>query len=80
MKTMEIHTRLPSDTGGYTQDMTIASTLNQSAAAILERCDGKRSLAAVASDLEQAFNQTDLAPDVIAFVKIAVEQRWLEVS
>lgn len=32
MKTMEIHTRLPSDTGGYTQDMTIASTLNQSAA------------------------------------------------
>lgn len=55
-------------------------TLNASAAAILERCDGKRTLAAIIADLEDAFSQTGLDDEVLAFIRIALEQRWLEVQ
>lgn len=54
-------------------------TLNASAAAILERCDGKRTVAAIITDLEHAFSQTGLTNEVLAFICIALEQRWLEV-
>lgn len=54
-------------------------TLNGSAAAILERCDGKRDLAAIIADLETAFARTDLGDEVLAFVDIALKQRWLEI-
>jgi pyrroloquinoline quinone biosynthesis protein D len=54
--------------------------LNGSAGEILRRCDGARTLKEIVVDLEQTFNQTDLAPDVHDFVAFAREQGWLEVS
>jgi pyrroloquinoline quinone biosynthesis protein D len=52
--------------------------LNQSAGEILKRCDGERTVAAITSDLEQAFAATGLERDVIGFVEVAGRQRWLE--
>jgi pyrroloquinoline quinone biosynthesis protein D len=54
--------------------------LNGSAGEILRRCDGARTLKEIVADLEQTFNQKDLAPDVHDFVAFAREQGWLEVS
>ena len=51
--------------------------LNGSAGEIMVRCDGRRSVAAIVADLEQAFSATGLAPDVLAFVELAAGQRWL---
>ncbi|HYB66169.1 MAG TPA: pyrroloquinoline quinone biosynthesis peptide chaperone PqqD [Steroidobacteraceae bacterium] len=52
--------------------------LNGSAAAILERCDGMRSVAEIVADLERTFGTTNLSDDVTAFVAMALERRWLE--
>ena len=52
--------------------------LNGSAAAILERCDGMRSVAQIVADLERTFGTTNLSDDVTAFVAMALERRWLE--
>jgi pyrroloquinoline quinone biosynthesis protein D len=52
--------------------------LNQSAAAILTRCDGVRTVADIVSDLERTYAATGLTPDVCAFVALAVERTWLE--
>ncbi len=54
--------------------------LNQSAAEILKRCDGERNLSNVIKLLEQDFDQTGLEPDVLAFVEIALEQKWITIS
>jgi pyrroloquinoline quinone biosynthesis protein D len=51
--------------------------LNQSAGEIMKRCDGLRSVEAIAIELEQAFSASNLQPDVIAFVEMAAEQNWL---
>ncbi len=51
--------------------------LNQSAGEILKRCDGERTLAEITADLEQAFQASDLAADVSAFIEMAGQQRWL---
>ena len=51
--------------------------LNQSAGEILKRCDGARSAAQIVADLEAAFSTTGLERDVLAFIDIAAEQRWL---
>lgn len=51
--------------------------LNGSAGEIMSRCDGARSVAQVVAELEQAFGTTGLASDVLAFVDLAVAQRWL---
>jgi len=51
--------------------------LNGSAGEILVRCDGERSIDAIVGELEKAFNTTGLAPDVLSFVEIAGQQRWL---
>ena len=51
--------------------------LNRSAGEILQRCDGQRDIAAVVADLELAFKMPGLQPDVLAFVQMAAEQRWL---
>ena len=51
--------------------------LNQSAGEILKRCDGARSAAEIVADLETAFGATGLERDVLAFIDIACEQRWL---
>ena len=52
--------------------------LNQSAGEIMKRCDGERSIAAIVADLEQAFAASGLERDVIGFVEVATQQRWLE--
>lgn len=52
--------------------------LNQSAAAILTRCDGARTVAEIVADLERTYAVAGLSPDVCAFVAFAVERAWLE--
>ncbi len=51
--------------------------LNQSAGEILKRCDGQRTVDAIVHDLEAAFSATGLEQDVIAFLGIAQQQRWV---
>ncbi|WP_077033167.1 pyrroloquinoline quinone biosynthesis peptide chaperone PqqD [Pelomonas sp. KK5] len=51
--------------------------LNPSAAQILLRCDGERSVEAIVAELESAFNATGLEPEVRAFIDIAQRQRWV---
>jgi len=52
--------------------------LNGSAGAILERCDGVRTVEEIVADLERAFGATNLTEDVAAFVGLALERGWLE--
>ena len=52
--------------------------LNGSAGEILRRCDGERTVQAIVGELEKAFETTGLADDVVAFLEIAVRQRWVE--
>jgi pyrroloquinoline quinone biosynthesis protein D len=52
--------------------------LNSSAAAIMTRCDGARTVAEIVADIEQAFGVTGLTLDVTAFVVMAREKSWLE--
>ncbi len=51
--------------------------LNPTAGEIMKRCDGKQNVAAVVAELEAAFSATGLAGDVIGFINIAGQQRWL---
>jgi pyrroloquinoline quinone biosynthesis protein D len=51
--------------------------LNQSGGEIMKRCDGERSVAAIVSELEQAFSTGGLSGDVLAFIELAGKQRWL---
>ena len=51
--------------------------LNGSAGEIMKRCDGVRSVAAIATDIEQAHALNGLQADVLAFVELAAKQRWL---
>ena len=51
--------------------------LNGSAGEIMKRCDGQRSVAAIVADLEQAFAAQGLERDVLAFMAMAGEQKWL---
>ena len=51
--------------------------LNPSASEIMKRCDGQRSVAAVVSELESAFAAQGLEGDVLAFIAMAGQQRWL---
>jgi pyrroloquinoline quinone biosynthesis protein D len=51
--------------------------LNQPAGEIMKRCDGEKTIAAVVTELETAFSATGLEGDVLAFVKMAGQQRWL---
>ena len=51
--------------------------LSQTAGEILKRCDGQHSLAEIVAQLEAAFATTDLGADVLAFVQVAGNQRWL---
>lgn len=52
--------------------------LNESAAEILRRCDGETSLNAVIHQLEAAFDEPDLAGDVVELVGDALAQGWLK--
>ena len=51
--------------------------LNPSAGEIMKRCDGQRNVAAIVADLEAAFSAGALEADVLAFVRMAGQQRWL---
>jgi pyrroloquinoline quinone biosynthesis protein D len=51
--------------------------LNGSAGEIMKRCDGQTNLGTITANLESAFNAQALSADVIAFVRMAVEKRWL---
>ena len=53
--------------------------LNGSAGEILKRCDGAATIADIAADLERAYAASDLSADVMSFVVMAVEKRWLQV-
>ncbi len=51
--------------------------LNGSAGEIMTRCDGERSVGAIVAELEQTFSAQGLGPEVLAFVDMARQQRWL---
>jgi pyrroloquinoline quinone biosynthesis protein D len=52
--------------------------LNGPAGEILQRCDGKRSVAQIVADLETAFGAQGLQGDVLAFLDIARGKQWVE--
>ncbi|MEZ5738465.1 MAG: pyrroloquinoline quinone biosynthesis peptide chaperone PqqD [Burkholderiaceae bacterium] len=54
--------------------------LNQSAAEILRRCDGRQPVSAITADLERAFEQQGLLDDVLAFLAMARKERWITVT
>lgn len=54
--------------------------LNQSSGEILKRCDGQTQVLAIVVDLERAFSTTGLRADVLAFLEIALAQRWVELA
>lgn len=51
--------------------------LNSSAGEILKRCDGAMTIGEITADLERAFAASNLSEDVIRFVIMAVERKWL---
>jgi pyrroloquinoline quinone biosynthesis protein D len=53
--------------------------LNGSAGEILKRCDGAATIADITADLERAFATANLSGDVIRFVTMAVEKKWLQI-
>jgi pyrroloquinoline quinone biosynthesis protein D len=52
--------------------------LNQSAGEIMSRCDGKRTVDEIITDLETAFATTRLGDDIRAFMTMAAQKGWLE--
>ncbi|WP_026224463.1 pyrroloquinoline quinone biosynthesis peptide chaperone PqqD [Methyloversatilis thermotolerans] len=54
--------------------------LNQSAGEILKRCSGETSVAGIVDDLEKTFNAQGLQQDVINFVELARQQKWVDVT
>jgi pyrroloquinoline quinone biosynthesis protein D len=54
--------------------------LNTSAGEILKRCDGAASIAEITADLERAFATSNLSGDVIRFVIMAVDKKWLKLQ
>ena len=52
--------------------------LSRSAAAIMTRCDGERTVAGIVADIEDAYATPGLAADVHAFIQLALERSWLE--
>ncbi len=54
--------------------------LNSSAAAIMSRCDGVRTIADIVADIERTYGVTGLAADVTAFVAMARQKNWLEMK
>jgi pyrroloquinoline quinone biosynthesis protein D len=53
--------------------------LNGSAGEILKRCDGAATIGDITADLERAFAAVNLSGDVIRFVTMAVEKKWLQI-
>ena len=55
-----------------------AVLLNESGAEILQLCDGTRTTVALIDTLEQRYPGADLGPDVIEFLRAAVQRGWVE--
>jgi len=53
--------------------------LNGSAGEILKRCDGAATIADITTDLERAFAASDLSEDVMSFIAMAVDKKWLQI-
>ena len=51
--------------------------LNRSAGEIMRLCDGLRSVGQLIAELEGLFQVKDLSHDVLAFMAMAREKRWL---
>lgn len=51
--------------------------LNDSAAAILQRCDGAHTLDMLIDELQTSFGVQGIAPEVRTFVEHACERGWL---
>ena len=54
--------------------------LNDSAAEILKRCDGERDIHKIVAVLEEDFQETGLQDDVLSFMQIALEQKWVTLA
>jgi len=54
--------------------------LNGPAGEILKRCDGIKNITTVTDELENAFDQKGLQKDVLAFLEIALEKRWIDLN
>ncbi|MCP4636784.1 MAG: pyrroloquinoline quinone biosynthesis peptide chaperone PqqD [Methyloversatilis sp.] len=54
--------------------------LNQSAGEILKRCTGEANVGDITADLERTFNAQGLQQDVINFVELALQQKWVETT
>ena len=54
--------------------------LNQSAGEILKRCDGDQDVTAIVANLEQTFKASGLEKEVLAFLDIALQQKWVEMT
>jgi pyrroloquinoline quinone biosynthesis protein D len=52
--------------------------LNSTAAAIMTRCDGVRTIADIVADLERSYGVSGLSADVTAFMAMAQAKSWLE--
>ena len=55
-------------------------TLNPSAAEILQRCDGQRSVQAICEDLSAAFDGAGVTGDVHEFLRLAASQGWVQLN
>jgi pyrroloquinoline quinone biosynthesis protein D len=53
--------------------------LNGSAGEILKRCDGATTISDITADLERVFATANLFDEVIRFVSMAVEKKWLQI-
>ena len=52
--------------------------LNPSAAEILRRCDGSRTVDAIVEELQEAFNAQGLGPDVVALLAEGQRRGWID--
>ena len=52
--------------------------LNPSAAEILRRCDGERSVDAIVSELEAAFNAQGIEPEVRKLLEEGQRRGWID--
>jgi pyrroloquinoline quinone biosynthesis protein D len=51
--------------------------LNTSAAEILRRCDGRRSVDEIVADVESVFNRNGLQDEIVRFLQLARAQGWI---
>lgn len=52
--------------------------LNPSAAEILKRCDGERTVDAIVSELESTFNAQGIAPEVTSLLEEGQRRGWID--